>query len=360
MSFNFIYCSCRAEDGRFEIGDMHETGLYNHVIDEADDSADSSRQLKRSRSTGDLVMRRGRLSTREEPRYHLDSDHSSQHDERPEEVVRRLLALPPAQIPIPPQSSLDDTTTSDSLNADLEVCGILGNSEASTLPRTLAHIGKKSALDLPDSRFPREKSSFSLSSESSEEPGRRPGRPTRIRISDPEPEKPSSDPKRPLETDSSNDYESETGIPKSPTLYISGVSISRTPEPRSPALLPAGRTSRSSSLTVPETVRNPEPPAQPDSPLRSRTKSKSANEPEREREVFRFPKSSTDGALSSVLHVQESNLSSDDFHEALFLLEHSPKDGSGVAKRRKRSKKDRTKDKENSVGKVIPEASSVL
>jgi ankyrin repeat/IBR domain-containing protein 1 len=98
------------------------------------------------------------------------------------------------------------------------------------------------------------------------------------------------------------------------------------------------------------------------------TKSKSASEPEREREMFRFPKSSTDGALSSVLHVQESNLSSDDFHEALFLLERSPKGGSGSSKRRKKSKKERHKDKENSNGtgscsskvKEIKEASSAL
>lgn len=211
--------------------------------------------------------------------------------------------------------------------------------------------------------------------------------------------------KRPLETDSSNEYESETGIPKSPTLFISGVSISRTPEPKSPAL--TGRQSRSSSLTVPL----PPPPTSPLLPsslsssiahlqsssnslsalslsLRRRShepihrnndanhssntspnlqrhndnlKSKSASEPEREREMFRFPKSSTDGALSSVLHVQESNLSSDDFHEALFLLERSPKGNQG-SKRRKKSKKERQKDKENSTaaGIVVPEASSAL
>lgn len=213
--------------------------------------------------------------------------------------------------------------------------------------------------------------------------------------------------KRPLETDSSNEYESETGIPKSPTLFISGVSISRTPEPKSPAL--TGRQSRSSSLTVPL----PPPPQSPllPSPLSSsdaqlqgslnslntlglsflrrrsqepvknnpnadssrsssppngqrqndNPKSKSASEPEREREMFRFPKSSTDGALSSVLHIQESNLSSDDFHEALFLLERSPKSNQG-SKRRKRSKKERQKDKENatSAGIVVPEASSAL
>lgn len=184
-----------------------------------------------------------------------------------------------------------------------------------------------------------------------------------------------------FETDSSNEYESETGIPKSPTLFISGVSISRTPEPKSPGIaLISGRQSRSSSLSVPvpltscsqnisTTSLNNTPPPEPFTPslVRSATpasskgsihgsspktspsrsgkenaKSKSASEPEREREMFRFPKSSTDGALSSVLHVQESNLSSDDFHEALFLLERSPK--SRDSKRRKKSKK---KDKED-------------
>lgn len=282
---------------------------------------------------------------------------------------------------------------------------------------------------------------------------------------------------RQLETDSSNEYESETGIPKSPTLFISGVSISRTPEPRSPAIVTTssgmtncfvGRQSRSSSLTVPlpppiapplsntvlgsssmslntttATINSASPEPQPALMLKSSspvnftavcttltsnnvvitppplppllpspgspvniasprsgapspiltsgngscigvssstiqtssnattmnaTKSKSASEPEREREMFRFPKSSTDGALSSVLHVQESNLSSDDFHEALFLLERSPKGGSGSSKRRKKSKKERHKDKENSNGtgscsskvKEIKEASSAL
>lgn len=279
---------------------------------------------------------------------------------------------------------------------------------------------------------------------------------------------------RQLETDSSNEYESETGIPKSPTLFISGVSISRTPEPRSPAIVTTssgittncsvGRQSRSSSLTVPPpiplapplstailgssstslnntttTVHSVSPEPQPPLMLKSSspvnlnsvcatvtnnnvvitppplppllpspgspvsissprsgapspiltsgngssigisssttqpsstttTKSKSASEPEREREMFRFPKSSTDGALSSVLHVQESNLSSDDFHEALFLLERSPKGGGGSSKRRKKSKKERHKDKENSNGtascsskvKEITEPSSAL
>lgn len=57
-----------AEDGHFEIGDIHETGLYNDT-DEFNSDIDA-RLLKRSHSTGDLVIRRGRLSTRggEEPR----------------------------------------------------------------------------------------------------------------------------------------------------------------------------------------------------------------------------------------------------------------------------------------------------
>uniref|UniRef100_A0A6P7GXX7 Uncharacterized protein LOC114343640 n=1 Tax=Diabrotica virgifera virgifera TaxID=50390 RepID=A0A6P7GXX7_DIAVI len=179
-----------------------------------------------------------------------------------------------------------------------------------------------------------------------------------------------------LETDSSNEYESETGIPKSPTLFISGVSISRTPEPKSTGVnfIQAGRSSRSSSFSIPLPLSScslnisstslnnysslPPEPYTPSlvksctpitsrsnlqtpstSPSRSITengKTRSANEPEREREMFRFPKSSTDGALSSVLHVQESNLSSDDFHEALFLLERSQVRDS---KRRKKSKK---------------------
>uniref|UniRef100_A0A1B6EFT1 RBR-type E3 ubiquitin transferase n=1 Tax=Clastoptera arizonana TaxID=38151 RepID=A0A1B6EFT1_9HEMI len=475
-----------AEDGRFEISDIHE-GVYN----DSDEFTElDARLLKRSHSTGDLVMRRGRLSTRgEEPRYHLDSDHSSQHEERPEELARRILALPASNrhsllvqtsggSTAYCQSSLEDT--SDSLNADLEVCGILStanedDNKGATLPRNLATIGKKCALDLGDSeiRHGHDKISLSLSSESSEQicDSEMPELPVvtssldflpapildinvnknvasefnsysllnnvnqskpsleltkdlygkknfiednidrasircanpiqeahrkafkaagcknissslRIRICNKSPPKVGNNgeekEKRPLETDSSNEYESETGIPKSPTLFISGVSISRTPEPKSPAL--AGRQSRSSSLTVPL----PPPPPSPllPSPLSSsdvqlnslntlgllvssrgaqdiksnrnnenstsngqkqsdNTKSKSASEPEREREMFRFPKSSTDGALSSVLHIQESNLSSDDFHEALFLLERSPKSNQG-SKRRKKSKKRKT------------------
>lgn len=234
--------------------------------------------------------------------------------------------------------------------------------------------------------------------------GKTPSSNLRIRICNDSPPKENDKEKRKLETDSSNEYESETGLPKSPTLFISGVSISRTPEPKSPAL--AGRQSRSSSLTaslpppplsplLPTTLssfkshlkgslnslnslglsfsrrKSQEPMSNTKAEFCSTSdssmykvenqKSKSASEPEREREMFRFPKSSTDGALSSVLHVQESNLSSDDFHEALFLLERSPKSNQG-SKRRKRSKKERQKDKENATTAniVVPEASSAL
>ncbi|KAF0308204.1 Ankyrin repeat and IBR domain-containing protein 1 [Amphibalanus amphitrite] len=194
-----------------------------------------------------------------------------------------------------------------------------------------------------------------------------------------------------LETESSAECESETGIPRSPTLYISGVSISRSPEaaaaagptrdcrspsgalaaptvtrgrslslvpepaggeetspptpPPAPIVSPlpvgggalspsaAGRPSRCSTLSL-HLVRVVSPPP-PQAELRA---SKSASDAEKRRDVFRFPVSPSEGQLSCVLHVQESTLSSDDFHEALFL-EKSPKG------RRKRSKRDRVRDR---------------
>lgn len=338
------------EDGRFEIGELHENGGRFAAQDE-----ESLRSMRRSHSTGDLCTR----PTPAPSCAYFDSDHSG-HEERPEELARRNLRQAASAeeerselgcelgyVQNYAQSSLEDT--SDSLNADLEVCGILGvtdddSSEQRELPPPKPKP-KPVALSTPTT----------------------PNSSLRIRIC--------KSPK--LDTDSSNEYESETGIPKSPTLFISGVSISRTPEPRSPAVVAlSGRQSRSSSLTVPVSAASrcasPEPPHSPKSPalldsprpsrclavpstptpssptasptdpatqLLSPGVSKSASEPEREKEMFRFPKSSTDGALSSVLLVQESNLSSDDFHEALFL-EKSPKS----SKRRKKSKKDRNKE----------------
>lgn len=533
------------EDGRFQISDIHENG---YAFGDVDDYDENDIRLKRSHSTGDLCIRRsGRgfrvRTTGDEPRYHLDSDHSSQHDEKPEDISKRILALPsgstktkqflllqsstcPEESPTyQGQSSVEDTTTSDSLNADLEVCGILEalstteppacpNYENEEYMRKLeksfevklakknrdictsssrktegiskieelkkhnpfaslraklcsAHLPKPSYLtriavnksigllsdpknkkdfesahssesktnktsekDTTDRRnsdhgiqFKKKfttsigsnhspkilkpktttkrecnfskSTSFLLDSSKSKDPSSKPSNCSnksvtnnlRIKICK-SPMKTCSKPHH-LETDSSNEYESETGIPKSPTLFISGVSISRTPEPKSPGIaLINGRQSRSSSLSVPvplaactlslsNTSLNNSSAAEPFTPslVRSTTpatsrsglhqspgpsprkeaasKSKSASEPEREREMFRFPKSSTDGALSSVLHIQESNLSSDDFHEALFLLERSPK--TRDSKRRKKSKK---KDKE--CDRLKEEASSAL
>ncbi|CAG9813540.1 unnamed protein product [Phaedon cochleariae] len=503
---------CRGnEDGRFQISDIHENGFAFEDADEYD----SDVRLKRSHSTGDLCVRRNGRGTRvrmsgEEPRYHLDSDHSSQHDDKPEDMVRRLLALPstsvrtkqflllhtsyPEEESYQGQSSVEDTTTSDSINADMEVCGILNSitdedlgsksydeeikktdqiakisdckkqthNPFATLKAKLcsAHLPKTSYLtriavnksigllgdgktkkccDKTEKKCHEEKkrydekqcheeikqrvepergivrkyvvgsecksekhspkkhqksckrNSFSKSTGFLIEEQRRASKGLssnlRIKICKSPPKKTD----HPLETDSSNEYESETGIPKSPTLFISGVSISRTPEPKSPgmSLAQGGRTSRSSSLSVPAPLSTcslsisstslsnsnslPPEPFTPSlvrstTPMSSRSnihtpstspskstkengKSKSASEPEREREMFRFPKSSTDGALSSVLHVQESNLSSDDFHEALFLLERSPK--TRDSKRKKKSKKKEKDDKKEDQSSVL-------
>ncbi|XP_059475498.1 ankyrin repeat and IBR domain-containing protein 1-like [Neocloeon triangulifer] len=354
------------EDGRFEIGEIHENGGRF-----TEDDATASKVMRRSHSTGDLCTKPVAVPSCS----YFDSDHSH-HDDKPEELARRNLrqaasaeddrpldSSPSCMINFGGQSSIEDT--SDSLNADMEVCGILGTTDDDS--------SRKDEEELLPPLPPKPRQDVFLTHKT-----------LRIRIC--------KSPK--LETDSSNEYESETGIPKSPTLFISGVSISRTPEPMSPALAAlAGRQSRSSSLTVP-TANNsvsPDPnhspkspllepnsprgsrssslvvppnnmlsststlsagssaPASPTSPsspkqassptLHSPKGSKSASEPEREKEMFRFPKSSTDGNLSSVLLVQESNLSSDDFHEALFL-EKSPKS----SKRRKKSKKDRNRD----------------
>ena len=67
------------EDGRFRIGDLHDSawcapGSY------------SNGGLRRAHSTGDLK------GADEPPRYHLDSDHSSQHEDKPEELAGRALA----------------------------------------------------------------------------------------------------------------------------------------------------------------------------------------------------------------------------------------------------------------------------
>lgn len=483
-SRGLFFRSCNGkEDGRFQISDIHENGF---ALEDLDEYEDPDIRLKRSHSTGDLRIRRSGRGSRqgnngEEPRYHLDSDHSSQHDEKPEEIARKMFTLPsssknkqflllqqtyPEEELYQGQSSVEDTTISDSINADMEVCGIFNSNESkdcsekapeddtkeiidsdtenkenkktdfvesnehkkhshnpfasikakfcsSHLPKTSYFnrainknlellVDKKNFVDsdIKDSKITRKHSGESLSekhspkmrklkkcdnqssfskstgflAETKRKTYKTSNQVLRIKIC--------QDHKRSkaLETDSSNEYESETGIPKSPTLFISGVSISRTPEPKSPgmSLISSGRQSRSSSLSVPlpinscslnissSSLNNTQAEAFTPSIVRSTTpassknnlefspnesprkengnsRSKSANEPEREREMFRFPKSSTDGALSSVLHVQESNLSSDDFHEALFLLERSPK--TRDSKRKKKLKKKEKEEK---------------
>ncbi|KAK5648628.1 hypothetical protein RI129_003520 [Pyrocoelia pectoralis] len=486
------------EDGRFQISDIHENGF---TFPDEDDFVTDIR-LKRSHSTGDLCVRKTNRDARirmdgEEPRYHLDSDHSIQHDEKPEDVGRKTVALNsggfkpsrflnqthPEEKYYEGQSSAEDTTISDSINADVEVsvlsdsapideqsriCGPssvrdflpvtnfdslakgsdsgkndISKSEeikkqnkfaslkakfcATHLPKGcgLTKLAVNKSIELlnetkscnhqnknhsivvkqklslltrknkDDGAFKKQShdpnisksTSFLVDSHSKFSSPNMKHCSSNLRIKICKNPTTQCSNASTLETDSSNEYESETGIPKSPTLFISGVSISRTPEPKSPGLsiVSNGRQSRSSSLSVPvplsscslnissNSLNNSLPPSsicsnttslhdnvqdspkhnpsQSSSPGVEHTKSKSASEPEREKEVFRFPKSSTDGALSSVLHVQESNLSSDDFHEALFLLERSPK--TRDSKRRKRSKKKEKDDRKEDVSSAL-------
>ncbi|XP_046457233.1 ankyrin repeat and IBR domain-containing protein 1-like isoform X2 [Daphnia pulex] len=193
-----------------------------------------------------------------------------------------------------------------------------------------------------------------------------------------------------LPTPADEDQSYDQGIPRSPTLYctttyISGVAISRTPEPGAQSnesfdgLVKSGRGNRSSSLTTAalrgilqihplgrglsksagrlninnyvvkdgnsrkkkrKHIRRLTMPAMlcsdncegSLSPFPSpspRIISRSACEPQRDKEVFYFPKSPTESQLSTVLLVRDFN-KRDAFHEALFL----PRE-----QKRKRSKK---------------------
>nr|CAD7260701.1 unnamed protein product [Timema shepardi] len=464
---------CVAEDGRFEIGDIHENGRFND-IDEYDEA--DSRLLKRSHSTGDLCTR-GRRSQRhdggasgDEPRYHLDSDHSSQHEEKPEDIVKRILAHPASSkamsgrhflllhhhsggsnsnaggetstansedgtsIYYGGQSSVEDTTTtSDSLNADLEVCGILGTTTedddsksfkddsaimTSSLDKLSEHVFHKSVViaskktpigfedetkeemkkeailhkDLGANMFcltssshvsMLDKSSFtsSLLEEHRKAFKAAGGKASgsgglRIRICK-SPNGPGScgqGNNRQLETDSSNEYESETGIPKSPTLFISGVSISRTPEPRSPAAVATvvtsssvvGRQSRSSSLTVP-TPPSVAPAMLGSSSASLNTTLASTSEPQTTLVRTSSPvKVASPSTSSNMLTTPPPPPLLSPPESPASISKRSPK-GSGSSKRRKKSKKERHKDKENTNGcsssskvKEINEASSAL
>ncbi|BET02792.1 IBR [Nesidiocoris tenuis] len=91
------------EDGRFRVGDVHQLGVFIGGTDALNYS------LTRSHSTGDLCRRKGRLVLRDEPRYHLDSDHSWVHVARPEELPRTCRLRPKLS---EEQSSIDDTSDS--------------------------------------------------------------------------------------------------------------------------------------------------------------------------------------------------------------------------------------------------------
>ncbi|CAG0886401.1 unnamed protein product [Cyprideis torosa] len=174
-----------------------------------------------------------------------------------------------------------------------------------------------------------------------------------------------------LDKDSSAEFESETGIPRSPTLFISGVAINRSPDAVTPSPppsrnhsqccslktspVPSPRRQRSSSL-VNDSLAPPSSPYQlhscPSSPFSAGLAAVEGLTSEK----FLFPqvKSKSDSncinqqvsesKLSSVLLVEESTLSSDDFHEALFL-----KTKKISASRRRRSKGNRVRDKDRNM-----------
>ncbi|RXG51699.1 Ankyrin repeat and IBR domain-containing protein 1 [Armadillidium vulgare] len=384
----------RTEDGRFEYGELHENSYLLSFLP-LTDMQEFRRDFRRSLSLGDLTDHSSDLEMR------LDSDHA--HQDYPEASSKLHLTNPLSN----QRDSLDVESGSgegelewtdqgissevmgelDSPLTDLEVKGILSHLDASSQTETPFQLVVDEGTDRDESNSTEKSISSQITAKASS---------LQIHISHP----------NQLETQSSNEFESETGIPNSPTLYISGVSISRSPEPRSPKLLNSKET-RSPTLNVPH-CRTPEPRCCSNrlqtSPLplytRSRSSSlivpssattpahfdpclgaysrshviandtnvskcihlsslslqatrasspflmnelrvsRSASEPEKGRLVFQFPKSPTEGALSSVLHVEESTLSSDDFHEALFLSK-SPK-----SSKRKKSKRERNRDKD--------------
>lgn len=381
----FPKAASEVEDGHFEYGDLHENG---HLLIPGP-STDLRRDLRRSQSLGDL-------KNSEEPLCMIDSDHA--HQDNPEESALLMLSKP-KQESIDMESESGDIENTDpgaaseiigemdSPSMDMEVRGILCNLDNPVDQQCGAVSEVNSSLDPlfqdePSFQLIVDEGTDKDESNSTEQSSSAPSNVKGLRIHISHSSK--------LDNQSSNKYESETGIPNSPTLYISGVSICRSPEPRSPKVqhrevrspsltlplcctpeprsrvearldtspLPIYSRSRSSSLVVPSSASlSPRISARPSgtclhlsslslqatratSPflLGELRVSRSASEPEKGRLVFQFPKSPTDGALSSVLHVEESNLSSDDFHEALFLGK-SPK-----SSKRKKSKKERNKD----------------
>ena len=371
------------EDGCFQYGDLHENG---HLLSTFPFS-DLRKDLRRSQSLNDLKDHSSESETA------IDSDHA--HQEHPEEFVRLRLTKPTQQESVESESlgveNIDQGASSNmirepnSLHANLEIKEAPDLLNAAAVLSDYYSIDRVDVCSVPfklivDEETDKDESNSTENSSSS----RKIGKATNLRIH-------ISNSSGTLENQSSNEYESETGIPNSPTLYISGVSISRSPEPRSPksqsldnkenrspsltlslsttpeprtkkntSPLPIYTRSRSSSLIVPSSIVSGSPKPNPkkgpystdylqlssislqavraSSPffLTEPRISRSASETEKGRSVFQFPKSPTDGVLSSILHVEESNLSSDDFHEALFL---------GKCKRKK-SKRERNKEKD--------------
>lgn len=202
-----------------------------------------------------------------------------------------------------------------------------------TLSKRLSKIGKIPALDASDETLENELKTTAIAAATITiaEPATKPE--LNIKI-----EKFSSHSEDSADNDISADIESDTGIPKSPTLFISGVSISRTPETKSPV---SGRQLRSASLTVPKYMLKPLYKGTSADNLTSCKECNvvhtnkahsyqtlfsedrmcaSANQVDKNRCVFTFPKSMTDGELFSTLHIDRNKSSSDDFHEALFLM----------------------------------------
>lgn len=200
---------------------------------------------------------------------------------------------------------------------------------------------------------------------------------TDVKIEGPKEEKNQQKKKRPALTikiqNSSFNYDNDkdevdlvSELEKSPNIYISGVNICRSPGSStstsilgpgssftlSPNLLKslnnANRQHRSSSLIVPPVIRRRSGCSSTGSPgSKSLHLSPLNQHPRKSQTLFTFPdpavaapnaeQSAADGLLSSILHVHERYLSSEDFHEALFF-ERSPKSGQRKRSRSKSSK----------------------
>ncbi|XP_050420875.1 ankyrin repeat and IBR domain-containing protein 1-like [Adelges cooleyi] len=333
----------KLDDGVFKVGDLHKNsyyldfsrGIYNRL---------ESTSLRRSLSFGDLISRRDLYKNNRRycvNVYHLSSDDG--HDQITKDNVRLkydFQVLPKKKTSIFMEidcngkfqsvTSLDDSNIAAPISSDKELCSVLAQIAChnpknfrSTSFKHLSKIGKTAAVDQPDETL--EKESYSKAEV--------PPKPNlSIKI-----EKFSSHSEDSADNDVSADFESDTGIPKSPTLFISGVSINRTPESKSPI---SGRQSRSASLTVPKYFLKPLYKGTSADNLTSCRECNvvhtnkahsyqtlfsadrmcsSANMVDKTRNIFTFPKSLTDGELFSTLHIDRNELSSDDFHEGLFL-----------------------------------------